>query len=123
MVAPGRFIGLAEETGYSSLSYLKHFPIDVLKIDQSSASDIENADGTAIVMAIISMAHSLGIRSIAEGVETEAQCDFLRANRCDEIQGFFSKGLAKHGMEVLLAEHRRLPEQLLHFGSVGSRSD
>ncbi|MCH8622457.1 EAL domain-containing protein [Undibacterium sp. TS12] len=103
-------------TGYSSLSYLKRFPIDVLKIDQTFVRDIHKSDGAAIVNAIISMAHSLGMHVIAEGVETEAQCDFLRANLCDEIQGFlFSKGLPGNEVELLLRENRRLPDRFLHF--------
>lgn len=77
-------------TGYSSLQYLKNMPIDSLKIDRSFIRNLlVNAQDQAIVMAIVSMARHLGLRIIAEGVETADQLRFLRALGCDEIQGFY----------------------------------
>src|SRR4029077_7052884 len=80
-------------TGYSSLSYLRHFPIDVLKVDQSFVHEI-SADpvGTSIVSAVISMGKSLGHRVIAEGVETAEQLPFLKAQRGGEGQASYSTG-------------------------------
>jgi diguanylate cyclase (GGDEF)-like protein len=77
-------------TGYSSLSYLRKFPVDALKIDQSFVRQISTSgDDTTIVTAIIAMARSLRLRVVAEGVETLEELEFLRANRCDEAQGFY----------------------------------
>ncbi len=84
-------------TGHSSLSYLKKFPINSLKIDRTFILDIiDDADDKAIVHAIISMAHSLGFTTVAEGVETKEHVDLLKEMGCDELQGYyFSKPITK----------------------------
>ena len=78
-------------TGYSSLAYLKRFPVDKLKIDKSFITDVpKSRDHNAIVTAIISLAHALSLRVVAEGVETEAQLEFLQGADCDLIQGYLA---------------------------------
>lgn len=80
-------------TGYSSLSYLRKFPLDALKIDRSFVDELgKGGDDTAITLAILSMARSLRLRVVAEGVETAGQWAFLADNNCDEIQGFLVSG-------------------------------
>lgn len=98
-------------TGYSSLSYLKRFPIDVLKIDKSFVRNITtDPDEAAIALSIISLAHSLQLEVIAEGVETEEQLSYLTRHRCDQIQGYyFSRPVPALEFEKLLAEDRALP--------------
>ncbi|MEZ0371681.1 MAG: EAL domain-containing protein [Candidatus Sericytochromatia bacterium] len=108
-------------TGYSSLAYLKRFHLNTLKIDQSFVRDIENdSDDAAIVSAIITMAHSLGMDVVAEGVETWNQLQFLRTHNCDHIQGYyFSQPLPPDDFIQLL--DRDLSELLYpNEGTVGA---
>jgi diguanylate cyclase (GGDEF)-like protein/PAS domain S-box-containing protein len=97
-------------TGYSSLAYLKRFPLDALKIDREFIRDVgsDSDDGT-IALAIINLAGSLRLKVIAEGVETEAQLDFLRAHGCDEMQGYyFSRPLPIDEISRMLRDEVRL---------------
>ena len=94
-------------TGYSSLSYLRHFPIDTLKIDRVFVRDIvSKSDGnTPLVDAIIAMAKSLGLATVAEGVETEAQWHYLKSRQANQVQGFlFCRPLAIEELERWHAE-------------------
>lgn len=103
-------------TGYSSLSRLKSFPLDALKVDRSFVQDITaDPNDASITRAIITMAHSLKLKVVAEGVETEGQLALLVANHCDEIQGyFFSRPLPVSELEPLLREGMRLSDKFLH---------
>ncbi|QJR11163.1 Regulator of RpoS [Usitatibacter rugosus] len=98
-------------TGYSSLAYLRRFPIDKLKIDKGFIDDVtSNPDDASIVLAIVRMARSLKLETVAEGVETTAQLAFLRRHGCDQMQGYlFSKPLAVPEVEALMLEGRTLP--------------
>jgi diguanylate cyclase (GGDEF)-like protein/PAS domain S-box-containing protein len=109
-------------TGYSSLLYLQRFPLDALKIDRAFIRDITTKpDDASIAVAIITLAHSLKLKVIAEGVETEAQLNFLRANGCDEMQGYyFSPALNVESCTRALIERRRLPPLGRHVPAHGN---
>jgi diguanylate cyclase len=95
-------------TGYSSMSYLRRFPIDKLKIDRVFIDEIvSRPEDASIVRAIVSLAHSLRLKVVAEGVETPAQLDFLKTAGCDEYQGYhFSRPLPAAEFERLIREAR-----------------
>lgn len=95
-------------TGFSSLSYLRRFSLDTLKIDRSFITELyDSQDGQMIVLTIIQLAQNLGLKVIAEGVETEEQYNFLRAKGCDAVQGFLlSKPVPVHELVNCLKENR-----------------
>jgi len=99
-------------TGYSSLSYLRKFDIDYLKIDRSFVASLEENDGDVVLCeAIIAMAHSLGIKVVAEGIETERQRDILLEKGCDYGQGFyFSKSITPRDFEVFVKSYNSKPK-------------
>jgi len=102
-------------TGHSNLSYLRTLPIDVVKVDRSFVHDVTAApQDVSITRAIITMAHSLQMKVLAEGVETEGQLALLIANHCDQMQGrYFSPPVRADGMATILREGRKLPSHLL----------
>jgi diguanylate cyclase (GGDEF)-like protein/PAS domain S-box-containing protein len=116
MLAPltelrNRGVGLAFDdfgTGYASLSYLRRYPLSRIKIDQTFVRKItESQEDAAIVRSVITMAHNLALKVVAEGVETAAQAEFLRAEACDEAQGYlYSRPLSEFDFEECLRSSR-----------------
>ncbi len=102
-------------TGYSSLSYLRRLPVDVVKIDRSLVPDVTApAEDVSITRAIITMAHSLRMKVLAEGVESEGQAALLVANQCDQMQGYwFSAALPSAAVEAMLRDGRQIDPALL----------
>jgi diguanylate cyclase (GGDEF)-like protein len=97
-------------TGYSSLSYLQRFSIDFVKIDRSFVKDLPNATNMALCQAIIAMAHALGMRVVAEGVETQVQADLLMNAGCDFAQGYlYSRPVSPDEFEALASKHFVIP--------------
>jgi ActR/RegA family two-component response regulator len=109
-------------TGYSSLSYLRRYPVDRIKIDQSFIRDmVVHAGSAALVRSILAMAHNLGLETIAEGVETTEQFEYLRKQPCDEMQGFlFSRAVPAPEIARMLSDGSRLLSSeaaaVAHFG-------
>lgn len=103
-------------TGYSSLSYLKRFPVDRLKLDKSFVCNIiSDPEDAAVALAVIAMAHRLKLRVTAEGVETKAQQAFLKAKRCDEIQGYyFSRPISPQQIAELLKKQEAMRAEVMN---------
>ncbi|MGN6318669.1 EAL domain-containing protein [Trinickia sp.] len=112
-------------TGYSSLSALKHFPVDRLKIDKSFVRELpDGEDDKAIAIAVISLGQRLNLNVIAEGVETQAQVDFLTENHCHEVQGYhFSKPVPPAEIETMLRDVRHAARSLAEGDDLRRASD
>jgi diguanylate cyclase (GGDEF)-like protein/PAS domain S-box-containing protein len=110
-------------TGYSSLTYLRRFPVQKVKIDQTFVRDLcTDPENACIAKAIISLGHSLGLRVVAEGVETKRQLDYLRDAGCDEAQGYFiARPMSTENCEIYLREldHARKPISLAQIRKMG----
>ena len=102
-------------TGYSNLNYLRKLPIDVVKVDRSFVHDVAAPlHDVSMTRAVITMAHSLQMKVLAEGVETEGQLSLLIANKCDQMQGYyFSAPISAQAVAEMLQARRQLPEHLL----------
>jgi EAL domain-containing protein (putative c-di-GMP-specific phosphodiesterase class I) len=107
-------------TGYSSLSYLRQFPVDVLKIDRSFVAEMTRSpDAAALIHALVELGRTLGLVTLAEGIEEQKQLDGLRIEQCDQGQGFiFSRPAAASEIEELLDRSR--PPLALGAGPVPS---
>jgi diguanylate cyclase (GGDEF)-like protein/PAS domain S-box-containing protein len=107
-------------TGYSSLSYLRRLPVDVVKIDRSLVPDVTApAEDVSITRAIITMAHSLHMKVLAEGVESEGQAALLAASQCDHMQGYwFSAALPAAAIEAMVRDDRQIKACQAHVLSV-----